>query len=130
MNPALAKAASEPSRKSGVKVGLVSLGCARTLVDSEVALGGLKKDGYQIVSDVQEADIAVVNTCGFIEEAKIESIETILKLCEMKKKGQLRAVVVLGCLAQRHGEELRKEFGNEVDGIIGTDSYADLARVL
>ena len=113
-----------------MKVSLVSLGCSRTLVDSEVALGSLKTEGYEIVRDVQRADIAVVNTCGFIEEAKLESIETILRLCEMKKKGRLKAVVVLGCLAQRHGEELRKELGNEVDGIIGTDSYGDLARVL
>lgn len=113
-----------------MKVGLVSLGCVRTLVDSEVALGALKSEGYEIVSDIQKADIAVVNTCGFIEEAKVESIETILKLCRMKKKGRLKAVVVLGCLAQRHGEELRKELGDEVDAIIGTDSYADLARVL
>ena len=113
-----------------MKVSLVSLGCARTLVDSEVALGGLKKEGYEIVSDVHQSDIAVVNTCGFIEEAKLESIETILRLCEMKKKGHLQAIVVLGCLAQRHGEELRKELGNEVDGIIGTDNYGDLARVL
>lgn len=113
-----------------MKVGLVSLGCSRTLVDSEVALGSLKTEGYEIVRDVQNADIAVVNTCGFIEEAKMESIDTILRLCEMKKKGHLKAVVVLGCLAQRHGEELRKELGDEVDGIIGTDSYGDLARVL
>lgn len=113
-----------------MKVGLVSLGCSRTLVDSEVALGSLKQQGYEIVQDVRKADIAVVNTCGFIEEAKTESIETILRLCEMKKEGRLKAVVVLGCLAQRHGEELRKELGDEVDGIIGTDSYGDLARVL
>ncbi len=113
-----------------LKVNLVSLGCARTLVDSEVALGGLKKEGYQIVGDVGQADIAVVNTCGFIEEAKLESIETILKLCEMKKKGRLSAVVVLGCLAQRHGEELRKELGSQLDGIIGTDDYGSLAQVL
>lgn len=112
-----------------MKVGLVSLGCARTLVDSEVALGGLKKEGYRIVRDVQDADIAIVNTCGFIEEAKTESIEAILRLCEMKKKGQLSAVVVLGCLAQRHGAELRKEIA-EADAIVGTDNYADLARVL
>ena len=86
-------------------------------MDSEVALGGLKKEGHQIVTDVRKADVAVVNTCGFIEEAKIESIETILGLCELKKKGHLKAVVVLGCLAQRHGAELRKEIGDKVDGI-------------
>ncbi len=115
---------------SPVKVSLVSLGCARTLVDSEVALGGLKEAGYEIVRDVRDADVAVVNTCGFIEEAKVESIETILRLCQLKKQGRLTAVVVLGCLAQRHGEELRKEIGDEVDGIVGTDSFGDLARVL
>ncbi len=113
-----------------MKVSLVSLGCSRTLVDSEVALGGLKVAGHTIVRDVKDADVAVVNTCGFIEEAKTESIETILRLCELKKKGKLSHVVVLGCLAQRHGEELRKEIGDEVDGIIGTNNYGDLARVL
>ena len=98
-------------------------------MDSEVALGGLKKDGHEIVQDIRLADVAVVNTCGFIEEAKVESIETILKLCELKKKGKLSAVVVLGCLAQRFGPELEKEL-KEVDGIIGTNNYGDLARLL
>ncbi len=111
------------------RVALVSLGCARTLVDSEAALGGLQKDGYEIVADVRDAEIAVVNTCGFIEEAKIESIETILRLCELKKKGKLSAVVVLGCLAQRFGPELQKEL-KEVDGIIGTDSFGQLSKLL
>ncbi len=94
-----------------------------------MALGGLKKEGYTIVKDVSKADIAIVNTCGFIEEAKAESIETILELCEMKKKGKLSAVVVLGCLAQRHGAEIQKEMA-EVDAIVGTNNYADLAAVL
>ena len=113
-----------------LSVGLLSLGCARTLVDSEVALGSLKKEGYRIVADAAKADVAIVNTCGFIESAKVESIEAILRLCELKKKGRLTAVVVLGCLAQRHGEELRREIGDEVDAIIGTDSYEDLPRLL
>lgn len=112
-----------------MKVGLVSLGCARTLVDSEVALGGLKQEGFEIVADVRKADVAIVNTCGFIEEAKVESVETILSLCELKKKGKLSAVVVLGCLAQRFGPELQKEL-EEVDGIVGTNNYGDLAKVL
>ncbi len=112
-----------------MKAALVSLGCARTLVDSEVALGGLARDGWTIVRDVKAADVAIVNTCGFIEEAKIESIDTILRLCEMKKKGKLTAVVVLGCLSQRYGPELQKEIA-EADAIIGTDNYGDLARVL
>ena len=112
-----------------MKVGLVSLGCARTLVDSEVALGSLKKAGWQIASDVRNAEVAIVNTCGFIEEAKRESIDTILRLCEEKKRGRLSAVVVLGCLAQVYGEALKKEIG-ELDGIIGTDSFEDLPRLL
>lgn len=113
-----------------MKVGLVSLGCARTLVDSEVALGCLKNEGYEIVSDLKKADIGIVNTCGFIEEAKVESIDAIIRLCDLKKKGKLLAVVVLGCLAQRHGEELRKEIGDEVDAIIGTDSFDKLPTLL
>ena len=112
-----------------LRVNLVSLGCARTLVDSEVALGDLAKEGYSVVRNLDEADVAIVNTCGFIEEAKAESIETILRLCEMKKKGKLKAVVVLGCLAQRHGDEIRKQI-SEVDAIIGTNNYGDIARVL
>ncbi len=114
---------------SALKVALISLGCARTLVDSEVALGTLEKHGYDIVRDVTGADIAVVNTCGFIEDAKKESIDVILELCELKKKGSLSAVVVLGCLAQRYGPQLAKEL-KEVDAIVGTDSFEDLARLL
>lgn len=112
-----------------LKVALVSLGCARTLVDSEVALGGLARDGYQIVADVRKADVAIVNTCGFIEEAKTESIETVLGLCELKKKGRLASVVMLGCLAQRYGQELSEEL-KEVDAIVGTNDFASLSKVL
>jgi ribosomal protein S12 methylthiotransferase len=112
-----------------MKIALVSLGCSRTLVDSEVALGGLARAGHSIVRDVENAEVAIVNTCGFIEEAKAESIETILRLCELKKKGKLSAVVVLGCLAQRYGPELAKEI-KEADAIVGTNNYADLAAVL
>ncbi|OGW92409.1 MAG: ribosomal protein S12 methylthiotransferase RimO [Omnitrophica bacterium RIFCSPHIGHO2_02_FULL_63_14] len=112
-----------------LRIHLTSLGCARTLVDSEVALGGLAAGGWRVVDSVEGADVAVVNTCGFIDAAKAESIETILELCRLKTKGKLGAVVVLGCLAQRFGEEIRKELP-EVDGIIGTDSYADLAKIL
>ena len=112
-----------------LKIHLVSLGCARTLVDSEVALGGLQKEGYEIAANLESADVAIVNTCGFIEEAKRESIDVILDLCDLKKKGGLKAVVVLGCLAQRYSEELKKELP-EVDGIVGTNNYGDLAEVL
>ena len=112
-----------------MKVALVSLGCSRTLVDSEVALGSLVKEGYTVVRDVKNADIAIVNTCGFIEEAKTESIDTILELCALKKNGKLSAVVVLGCLAQRYGKEISEEI-KEADAIIGTNNYGDLAKIL
>ncbi len=112
-----------------MKIALVSLGCSRTLVDSEVALGGLVAHGHTVVSDVNKADVAIVNTCGFIEEAKTESIDTILRLCQMKKKGKLSGVVVLGCLAQRYGPELQKEI-KEADAIVGTNNYGDLASIL
>ena len=112
-----------------MKIALVSLGCSRTLVDSEVALGGLIKAGHQIVPDVSSADVGIVNTCGFIEDAKKESIDAILGLCSLKKKGKLKAVVVLGCLAQRYGPELQKEI-HEADAIIGTNDYGRLAEIL
>ncbi len=112
-----------------MNVHLVSLGCARTLVDSEVALADLKKHGYRILAELSGADIAIVNTCGFIEEAKTESIDTILELCELKKRGALKAVVVLGCLAQRYPDAIKKELA-EVDGVIGTNDFGRLAEVL
>ncbi|MBI4353211.1 MAG: 30S ribosomal protein S12 methylthiotransferase RimO [Candidatus Omnitrophica bacterium] len=112
-----------------MKVKWVSLGCARTLVDSEVALGFLEKEGHTVVQDLGQAEVAIVNTCGFIESAKMESLETLLELCRLKGKGELRAVVALGCLAQRYGEELRQEL-KEVDGIVGTDSYGNLPQLL
>ena len=112
-----------------MKVALVSLGCSRTLVDSEVALGSLAKEGYTIVRNVEDADVAIVNTCGFIEEAKAESIDTILELCALKKKGKLSGVVVLGCLAQRYGKEIADEI-KEADAVVGTNNYGDLAKVL
>ncbi len=102
----------------GAKVGLINLGCARNLVDSQMLLGGLKKKGHKIVA-VEKADIAVVNTCSFIEESRQESIDTILDLIELKKQGKLKKVIVAGCLAQRYGADLAKEF-KEVDAFLGT----------
>ena len=97
----------------------VSLGCDKNLVDSEVMLGMLKERGYTFTDDQTQADAAVVNTCCFINDAKEESIQTILELAELKKTGQLKALVVAGCLAQRYQEEIQTEI-EEVDAIIGT----------
>ena len=96
---------------------MVNLGCARNLVDSQAILGHLKSNGHHIVP-IEESDIAIVNTCGFIEEAKKESIDAIVDLLELKKQGKLKKVIVAGCLAQRYGDELAKEF-KDIDAIVG-----------
>lgn len=102
----------------GHRVGVVNLGCARNLVDSQVILGEMKRKGHRIV-DSSKADVVVVNTCAFIEEAKKESIDTIVELLELKKQGKLKKVIVAGCLAERYSDVLRKEF-KDIDAIIGT----------
>jgi len=101
----------------GQTVGLLNLGCARNLVDSQVILGKMKKQGHRIV-DLNKSDIAIVNTCTFIEDAKRESIEAILDLVERKKQGKLKKVIVAGCLAERYGKELAKEIKG-IDAIVG-----------
>lgn len=106
-------------------VGIVSLGCAKNLVDSENMLGMLRDRGYQIVNDPAEAEIIFVNTCGFIESAKEESIETIFEMAEYKKTGKLKKLFVTGCLAQRYADALAQEMV-EVDGFMGVADYARL----
>jgi ribosomal protein S12 methylthiotransferase len=105
-------------KKRKGKIGIVSLGCPRNLVDSEGILGRLEKSGYSIVEDIEKADIGIVNTCAFIEDAKIESINVILELIELKRQGQLKKLLVYGCLPQRYKEQLKKELP-EVDAFIG-----------
>jgi ribosomal protein S12 methylthiotransferase len=99
------------------KIGILSLGCPRNLVDSENIIGRLSLKGYS-VKDIAESDVAIVNTCAFIEEAKRESIDTILDLVRLKKEGKLKKVIVYGCLAQRYKDILRRELP-EVDAFIG-----------
>lgn len=101
----------------GQKVGLINLGCARNTVDSQTILSNLKRQGHRIV-DIDESEVAIVNTCAFIDEAKQESIDTIIELLELKKQGKLKRVIVAGCLAQRYHKELAEEF-KDVDAIIG-----------
>lgn len=108
-----------------VKVGLVSLGCPKNLVDSEIMLGLLKDAGFEITGREREADVLVVNTCSFINDAKEESIKTILELARLKDEGKCRALLVTGCLAQRYSKELLAEMP-EVDGLIGTGSVSGL----
>jgi ribosomal protein S12 methylthiotransferase len=108
------------------KVGMVSLGCPKNLVDSEVMLGILARQGYELTPHAEEADILIVNTCGFIEPAKRESIDTILEMAEHKKSGSAKRLVVAGCLVERYRWEILKEIP-EVDFVIGTN---ELERVL
>ena len=103
---------------AGQKVGVINLGCARNLVDAQMMLGRLKKNGHRIVQ-AEEAQTVIVNTCSFIEEARKESIDTILDLIELKKQGKIKKVIVAGCLAQRYGKDLAKEFPG-VDAFVGT----------
>ncbi|MDE7013699.1 MAG: 30S ribosomal protein S12 methylthiotransferase RimO [Kineothrix sp.] len=112
-----------------MKILLVSLGCDKNLVDSEVMLGMLAEKGYTFTDDETEAEIAVVNTCCFINDAKEESINAILEMAELKKAGQIKALIVTGCLAQRYQDEIRKEI-EEVDAIIGTSAIDKIAKAI
>ena len=107
----------------------VSLGCDKNLVDSEVMLGIIRERGFKITNDEKDADISVVNTCCFIEDAKAESINTILEMAEYKKIGKCKALIVTGCMGQRYHNEIAEEIP-EVDGIIGTTSYENITKVI
>lgn len=112
-----------------IRVGLVSLGCAKNLVDSEIMLGLLRERGMEITPRQEEADVLVVNTCGFIGPARKEAVTTIVEMAEEKRRGRCRALVVTGCLVQDHGEELWREIP-EIDAIVGTGDYARIADVV
>lgn len=107
----------------------ISLGCDKNLVDSEVMLGLINQKGYIITNDENEADIIVVNTCCFINDAKEESINTILEMAELKKTANLKALIVTGCLAQRYKKEIQEEI-KEVDAVVGTSSYENIVKVI
>ena len=112
------------------KIGMVSLGCAKNLVDAEIMLGGAAKDNFDLTREPDEADVLVINTCGFIDQAKEESIDTILEMHQRRlvsRPGQ--KIVVSGCLAQRYHEELKREIP-EVDAFIGLDQIAEFPRIV
>ena len=112
-----------------MKIGFVSLGCPKNLVDSEVMLGMAEKDGHEITADASQADVLVVNTCAFIDRAKQESIDTILEMAELKKQAAGRKLVVTGCMAERYREELQKEIP-EIDAIYGTGEVEGLSQFM
>src|SRR5690242_10746148 len=117
------------------KVSLINLGCAKNEVDSEEMLGVLAREGYAVetsrdAADVNaETDVVVINTCGFIDAAKEESVNTILEALQRKERGEIKKVVVAGCLAQRYGKELAAEMP-EVDAFLGTGQVAAVAGVV
>lgn len=112
-----------------MKIGVVSLGCPKNLVDSETMLGLIHEENYKITNDPSEAEIIIVNTCGFIESAKEESINTILQMAEYKKSGSCKYIIVTGCLSQRYAEELFSELP-EADAIAGVEVYDEIGSII
>lgn len=112
-----------------MKVCLISLGCDKNLVDSEVMLGALRQAGFEFTDDEEEADIAVINTCCFINDAKEESIDTIIELGQRRTKGQLKALIVTGCLGQRYTKDIHAELP-EVDAIVGISSIGRIVEAI
>lgn len=110
-------------------LNLISLGCAKNLVDSEILLGGLKKTDVTLTEQPEEADTIVVNTCGFLDIAREESVDTILQAAELKNSGNLKELVVMGCLSERYPEELKKEIP-EVDRIFGSNDHRQIVSFL
>lgn len=109
------------------KVGMISLGCPKNQVDGEALLAKLQKAGYEIVNKIEDSDVMIVNTCGFIEQAKKEAIDTILEVAEYKNAGLISAIVVTGCLAERYQDEIIKEMP-EVDAVLGIGANSDIVK--
>lgn len=115
--------------KSLENIGMISLGCAKNQVDAEVMLGLLKNAGFYIVNDPKQADIIIINTCGFIGPAQEESVEVILEQCNYKKYGRCKHIIVTGCLAERFKDDILEEIP-EVDGVVGSSRYTDILKVI
>ena len=112
-----------------MKVGLISLGCPKNLVDSEVMLGLAQGAGHELTRDAADADVLVVNTCAFIDKAKQESIDTILEMAEHKKSGKCRTLVVTGCMAERYRDELKAQIP-EIDAVLGTGQVPEIVNAI
>jgi len=112
-----------------ISVGMVSLGCPKNLVDSEVMLGLLKSSKYRVAKDMDDCDIALINTCAFIEDSRKESIDSILELAELKKQGKIRGLIVCGCLPQKYYQALKEEI-SEIDAMVGTGEYGKIGEIV
>jgi ribosomal protein S12 methylthiotransferase len=123
------KSVSLPAEKAMPKVGFISLGCPKNLVDSEVMMGILARSGYELTPRADDADVLVVNTCSFIEAAQQESVDTILEMAEHKKFGRARKLVVAGCLVERYRDQIRKQIP-EVDAVVGTGEVEHILKAI
>src|SRR5437764_14859480 len=112
-----------------MKIGMISLGCPKNLVDSEVMLGLAQQSGHQLTRDAADAEVLVVNTCAFIDKAKQESIDAILEMAELKKTGKCRRLVVTGCMAERYRDELRAQIP-EIDAVLGTGEVPEIVNAI
>lgn len=112
-----------------IKIGVISLGCSKNLVDTEIILGNLARYGFQIVNNAQDADVIIVNTCGFIDKAKQESVNTILEMAEYRTKGKCQALIVIGCLVERYKSDIIKEIP-EVDAVVGIKDYGEIIEII
>lgn len=110
------------------RVGMISLGCPKNQVDGEMILATLKNSGYEIVTEIEDSDVMIINTCGFIDDAKQEAIDTILEVAEYKNAGLISAIVVTGCLAERYQDEIIKEMP-EVDAVVGIGANSDIVKI-
>jgi ribosomal protein S12 methylthiotransferase len=122
------RVSSSPAKGKATTIGFVNLGCSKNQVDSEVMLGTLVQDGFQLTGDPQKAEVVIINTCGFIEEAKQESVNSILEHGKLKKSGACRVLIAAGCLAQRYQGDLLKELP-ELDAVVGTGEFGKIAEI-
>src|SRR3954464_7942605 len=112
-----------------MKIGMVSLGCPKNLVDSEVMLGLAQREGHQLTRDAADADVLIVNTCAFIDKAKQESVDAILEMAEHKKNGACRQLIVTGCMAERYRDELKAQIP-EIDVVLGTGEVPEIVNAV
>src|SRR3981081_952833 len=112
-----------------MKIGLISLGCPKNLVDSEVMLGLAREAGHELTPDPSDGEVLVVNTCAFIDSAKQESVDAILEMARLKKDGKCRRLIVTGCLGERYRDELKAEIP-EIDAVLGTGEVPEIVQAL
>src|SRR6187431_3245777 len=120
---------TRPESAELLSVAMVTLGCARNEVDSEELAGRLEAGGFRLVEDPEDADTVMVNTCGFVEAAKKDSVDTLLEASDLKNDGSAKAVVAVGCMAERYGKDLAESLP-EADAVLGFDDYPDIAAKL